>query len=58
MPDALEEHDRKVSIDGRTITHLRFADDIDSAEGEQELEALVKRLEKTCPRYKLELSAA
>ena len=30
MSDALEEHDGKVSIDGRNITNLRFADDIDA----------------------------
>ena len=43
MSDALEEHDGKVSIGGRNITNLRFADDIDAqAEEEQELEALVK----------------
>ena len=42
MSDPLEEYDRKVSIDGRNITNLRFADDIDAlAEEEQELEALV-----------------
>ena len=44
MSDALEEHDGKVSIGGRNITNLRFADDIDAlAEEEQELEALVER---------------
>ena len=43
MSDALEEHDGKVSIGGRNITNLRFADDIDAlAEEEQELEALVE----------------
>ena len=36
--DALEEHAGKVSIGGRNITNLRFADDIDAlAEEEQEL---------------------
>ena len=41
-PDALEEHDEKVSIDGRNFTNLRFADDIDAlAEEEQEPGALV-----------------
>ena len=36
MSDALEEHDGKVSIGGRTIINLRFADDIDAlAEEEQ-----------------------
>ena len=58
MPDALEEHDGKVSIGGRNITNLRFADDIDAlAEEEQELEALVESLDKTCTRYKIEISA-
>ena len=58
MSDALEEDDGKVSIGGRNITNLRFADDIDAlAEEEQELEALVESLDKTCSRYKMELSA-
>ena len=53
-----EEHDGKVSIGGRNITNLRFADDIDAlAEEEQELEALVESLDKTCTRYKMEISA-
>ena len=38
LRSALEEHDGKVSIGGRNITNLRFADDIDSiAEDQQEL---------------------
>ena len=50
MTDALEEHDRMVSIGGRNITSLRFADDIDAlTEEEQELQALVDRLKK-CTR--------
>ena len=58
MSDALEEHDGKVSIGGRNITNLRFADDIDVlAEEEQELEALVESLDKTCTRYNMEISA-
>ena len=58
MSDALEEHDGKVSIGGRNMNNLRFADDIDAlAEEEQELEALVKSLDKTCTRYKMEISA-
>ena len=58
MSDALEEHDGKASIGGRNITNLRFADDIDAlAEEEQELEALVESLDKTCTRYKMEISA-
>ena len=52
MSDALEEHDGKVSIGGRNITNLRFADDIDAlAEEEQALEALVESLDKPCTRY-------
>ena len=58
MTDALDEHDDKVSIGGRNITNLRFADDIAAlAEGKQELEALVESLNKTCTRYKMEISA-
>ena len=54
MSDALEEHGGKVSIDGRHITNLRFADDIDAlAEEEQEVEALVESLDKTYTRYKM-----
>ena len=53
-----EEHDGKVSIGGRNITNLRFADDIDAlAEEKQELEALVESLDKTCTRYKMEIIA-
>ena len=48
----------KVSIGHRKITNLRFADDIDAlVEEEQELEALVESLDKTCTRYKTEISA-
>ena len=48
MSDALEEHDGKVSISGRNITKLRFADDIDAiAQAEQELEALEESLDIT-----------
>ena len=30
VSDTLEEHDEKVSMGGRTITNLRFADGIDA----------------------------
>ena len=41
MSDALEEHDRKVSVCGRSITNLQFAYNIDAlAEAKQELVAL------------------
>ena len=39
---------------GSNITSLRFADDIDAlAEEKQGLEALVKSLDKTCTKYKM-----
>ena len=47
MPDALKEHDGKVSIGGRNITNLLFAEDTDAlAEDEQEVEALNESLDK------------
>ena len=58
MTDALENHQGTVSIEGRTITNLRFADDIDGLAGdEQELVNLVERLEKTSTSYGMEISA-
>ena len=56
MSNALEEHNGKVSIGGRNITNLWFADDIDAlalAEEEQELEALVESLDKTYAHERL-----
>ena len=48
---ALEEHDGKLSLGDRNITNVRFANDIDAlGEKEQELEAPVKSLDKTCTR--------
>ena len=48
MTDALEDRAGTVSIGGRTITNLRFADDIDGLAGtETELANLVERLDKT-----------
>ena len=47
MTDALEDHEGTVSIGGRTITTLRFADDINGLAGEEEeLANLVERLDK------------
>ena len=40
LSDALEKQDGKISIGGRNITNLQFADNIDAlAEEEQELKA-------------------
>ena len=59
ISDTVEEHNGKVSICVRIfITNLRFADDIDTqVKEEQELEALVESLDKTCTRYKIKISA-
>ena len=34
MADALEDHEGTVSIGGRPLTNLRFADDIDAIAGQ------------------------
>ena len=58
MTDALEDHEGTVSIGGRTITNLRFADDIDSLAGEEEeLANLVEHLDKASTAYVMEVSA-
>ena len=58
MTDALADHEGSVSICGRTITNLRFADDIDGLAGsEVELTSLVERLDKTSQAYGMEISA-
>ena len=57
MTDALEDHEGTVSIGGRTITNLRFADDIDGLAGEEELENLVEHLDKASTAYSTEISA-
>ena len=58
MTDALEQHEGTVSIGGRTITNLRFADDIDGLAGsEQELVSLVEHLDNTAEDYGMEISA-
>ena len=46
MTNPLEDHEVTVSIGGRTITNLRFADYIDGLAGEeQKLTKLVERLD-------------
>ena len=58
MTDALEDHEGTVSIGGRTITNLRFDNDIDGLAGEQEeLAKLVERLDKASTAYGMEISA-
>ena len=56
--DALEDYEGTVSIGGRTITSLRFADDIDDlAEEEEELAKFVELLDKASTAYGMEISA-
>ena len=58
MTDALENHEGTVSTGGRAITNLRFADEINGIEGEEEeLANLVERLDKASTAYGMEISA-
>ena len=58
MTDTLEDHEGTVSIGGRTITNLRFADDIDGLAGEEEeLAILVECCDKASTAYGTEISA-
>ena len=58
MTDASEDHEGTASIRGRTITNLRFVDDIDGLAGEEEeLAKLVERLNKASTAYGIEISA-
>ena len=57
MADALEDHEGTVSIGVRTITNLRFADDIDGLGGqEQELVKVVNHLEEASSAYGMQIS--
>ena len=58
IADALEDQKSTVSIGGRTISNLRFADDIDGLVGsELELANLVERLDETSTAYGMQISA-
>ena len=58
MIDALADHEGTVSIEGRAITNLRFADNIDGLAGEdEELAKLVELLDKASTAYGMEVSA-
>ena len=57
MADALEDYEGTVSIGGRAITSLRFADDIDGLKGEEEeLAKLVEHLDKASTAYSMKFS--
>ena len=58
MTDALEDHKGTVNSGGRTITNVRFADDIDDLAGdEEEMAKLVERLDYGSTVYGMEISA-
>ena len=58
ITDACEDHEGTVSIGGRTIIYLRFADDIDGSAGEEEeLANLVQHPGKASTAYGMEISA-
>ena len=58
MSDALEDHEGTVSIGGRRISNLCFANDIDGLAGEEgELVRLVERLDSRSTKYGMEISA-
>ena len=58
MTDALEDHEGTVSNGSRSITNLRFADDIDGLAGEEEkLANLSERRDKASTAYGMEISA-
>ena len=58
MTDALEDREGTVSTGGRTITNLRFVDDIDGLAGEGEVLAkLVERPDKASTACGMDVSA-
>ena len=58
MADALEDHEGTVSIGNRTITNVRFADNIDGLTGqEQELIKLINHIEEAFTAYGMQISA-
>ena len=57
MEEALEEFHSSISIGGRPISNLRFADDIDLiGKSEAELQELTTRLEEVARAYGMEIS--
>ena len=58
VTDVLDDQEGTLSIGGRTITNLRFADDNDGLAGEEEeLVTFVERLDKAATAYGKEISA-
>ena len=55
ISDGIEEHDRKVSLSDRTITSLRFANDLDDLAVVQQAagtRSLSGKSQQNLPRYK------
>ena len=58
MTDALQDHEGTVSITGRTLSNLHFADGIDGLAGEkEELAKLAECLDKASTTFGMEISA-
>ena len=58
MLEALEDYEPTVSVGGRAICNLRFADDIDLfGKTEDDLQELTTRLENSANNYGMEISA-
>ena len=57
ITDTLENREGTFSMGGRTITNLRFADDVIGLAGaEEELANVVERLDKSSTAYGMEIS--
>ena len=57
MTDAFEDYVGTVSTGSRTITNIRFADDIDGLTGKEELAKSVESVDKASTAYGMEISA-
>ena len=58
MDEVLKEHKGTVNNGGRTVTNLRYADDIDGLAGnEEELVSLISKLDVTSTAYEMEINA-
>ena len=58
MQDTLSEHSTSISVGGRSVCNLRFADDIDLMAGSnEELQDLTNRLTNSANAYGMEVSA-
>ena len=56
MTDALEDYKASVSIGGKTVSNIRFADAIDSLDGsETELAELILRVDQSFSIYGMEI---